>query len=139
MPVSVRRAIVRAVEDQGMSYEQAAELLGIGRATVSRVLRRNRKTGRVDPSPRGGGRRSPIHGKVARLLQSIVTNMPDATVAELTAALMKRGKVETSRSAVLRAIHRLGFTLKKSPSPRWSATRPSTDGSGARSARSSRR
>jgi hypothetical protein len=40
--------------------------------------------------------------------------MPDATVAELTAALWGRTGLETSRSSVLRALHRQGYSRKKS-------------------------
>ena len=123
----IRRAIVRAVKHDGLTYAQTAKLLGVGEATVSRILRLHRDTGRVDPRPRRGGNYSAIQGRIARLLQSIVSNMPDATVAELTEALVSRGRVETSRSSVQRALHRLGYSRKKSPSSRWSATRQSTD------------
>jgi hypothetical protein len=50
----MRRAMVRAVEDNGMSYDETAVV--------------------------GGGRRSPILGKIAGLLRSIVMGMPAATV-----------------------------------------------------------
>jgi transposase len=125
-PEQLRRAIVRAVRQRGLTYKQAAELLGVGEATVSRVLRLHRETGTVKPRPKGGGNYSAIRGKVAQLLRSIVTSMPDATVAELTTALVGRGGIETSRSAVQRALRRLGYSRKKSPSSLWSATRPST-------------
>jgi transposase len=121
VPVEVRKAIVRAVEQQGMTYQATADLLGIGYATVNRVLSRYRKTKQVDPLPKGGGRKSPIHGRIADLLTQIVTTMSDATVEELTAALQTRAKVSTSRSAVQRALHRLGFSRKKSRSWRRSA------------------
>lgn len=125
VPIEVRRAIVRAVEQRGMTYQATADLLDVGYATVNRVLARYRKTKQVDPLPKGGGRKSPIHGRIAELLTQIVTTMSDATVEELTAALQKRAKVSTSRSAVQRALHRLGFSRKKSRSWRRSATAPS--------------
>jgi transposase len=139
IPVQVRKAIVRAVEDKGLTYQEAADLLGVGRATVSRVLSRHRKTGRVEPLPKGGGWASPIEGRIAELLKRIVAEMSDATVAELTEALIDRGQINTSRSSVNRALHRLGYSRKKSPSWRWSATPQRTDGSGGNSARISRR
>jgi transposase len=118
----VREAIVRSVEQQGLSYQATADLLGVGYATVNRVLSRYRKTKRVDPLPRGGGRVSPIHGRIAELLIKMVSAMSDATVEELTAALRKKAKISTSRSAVQRALHRLGFSRKKSRSWQRSAT-----------------
>jgi transposase len=122
--IEVRKAIVRAVEQRGMTYQETADLLDVGYATVNRVLARYRRTKRVDPLPRGGGRKSLIHGRVAALLTQIVTTMSDATVEELTAVLQKQAKISASRSAVQRALHRLGFSRKKSRSWRRSATPP---------------
>ena len=137
--VEVRRAIVRLREEEDLPYEEIAAMLGIGRATVNRVLRRHRETGDVQPLPRGGGNRSPIHDRVAQLLSAIVMRMPEATVAELTEALMTRASITTSRSAVLRALTRLGYSKKRLRSWRASATRRSTGGAVESSARTSRR
>jgi transposase len=139
VPVQVREAIVRAVEEQKLTYEATAELLGVGYATVNRVLSRYRRTKSVALLPRGGGWVSPIRGRIAELLDKIVSAMSDATVEELTAALQKKARIRTSRSAVQRALHRLGYTRKKSPSWQRSATRPNGGGSGESSARASRR
>lgn len=107
-----------------MTYQATADLLDVGYATVNRVLARYRKTKQVAPLPKGGGRKSPIHGRIAELLTQIVTTMSDATVEELTVALQRRAKVSTSRSAVQRALHRLGFSRKKSRSWRRNAIAP---------------
>ncbi|MBX5484936.1 MAG: transposase [Myxococcaceae bacterium] len=121
-PEKLRIAIVRAFHEQGMSYKEIAELLGIGEATVSRVLRRYRETGSVEPRPRGGGNFSPISGTAAAQLSALVEERPDMTLSELTEEFVKRTGVRTSRSSVGRALHRLGFTRKKSPSSRRSGT-----------------
>jgi transposase len=136
IPAPLRDAIVRAYAEGAGSYDEVAELLGVGRATVNRVLRLKRETGSVAPKPRGGGNPSPIHGRLADLLVAIVTKMPDATVAELTDELIARADLSTSRSSVLRALGRLGYSRKKSPSWQRSATRRSTASAAARSARS---
>jgi transposase len=136
IPRQVREAIVRSHQQNGLTYAETAALLGVGEATVSRILRRKRETGDVDPRPAGGGNWSPIVGRIARLLRSLVRDMPDATVRELTAALMSRGDVSTSRSVVQRALAREGFTRKKSPSSPKSATRRKTVGGDAPSERS---
>src|SRR6476646_169226 len=113
-------------------------MLGVGYATVSRVLRLHRETAAVTPRPRGGGNFSPLHGEVAKLLEKLVREMPDATVKELADALAARSSVTTSRSAVQRALARLGYSRKKSRSLPWSATRRSTASGAALSAPSSR-
>lgn len=121
----VRKAIVRAWHTEGLTYAQIAERLGVGEATVSRTLRLHRETGSVDPRPRGGGNRSPIRDEVATILQRIVEELPDATIDEVTEALMTRVDIDTSRSSVMRALQRLGFSRKKRPSPPSNATHPS--------------
>src|SRR5437764_8017788 len=105
--MKLREAVLRA-RAAGHSYEETAKLLGIGRATVNRILRLHRETDSLVPRPRGGGNVSPIHGAMAELLAAIISEMPDATVAELAATLMKRSRTATSRSAVQRALFRLG-------------------------------
>jgi transposase len=112
LPEKLRAAILRA-RDRGLTYAETADLLQIGEATVSRVLRLHRETGSITPRPISGGNRSPIHGPVADLLRRIVGEMPDATVEELTDVLIRRAKIDTSRSGVMRALHRLGYSRKK--------------------------
>lgn len=133
IPIKLREAIVRA-HANGMTYTGIATTLGVGYATVSRTLRLHREEKSVTPRPPGGGNFSPIRDHIADLLVAIVAEMSDATVAELTDVLMERAEIETSRSAVQRALGRLGFSRKKSPSWRRSATRQNTGGAGARSA-----
>jgi predicted transcriptional regulator len=65
-------------------YEQIAELLGIGRATVSRTLRLYRETGDLKRRPITGGNFSVFRDLVAELLMAIVETMPDVSIVELT-------------------------------------------------------
>jgi transposase len=133
---TVRAAIIRSVDDEHLTYEETAALLGVGRATVNRVLRLHRETGSVDAQPRGGGSPSPIVGEVADQLHEIVTSMPDGTVAEMMAVLVRRSGLETSLASMRRALERLGYSRKKRPSSPASATRRSTVKRAARFARS---
>lgn len=132
--IRVREAIVR-LYDERRTYAEIADLLAVGEATVSRVLRLHRETNALTPRPKGGGNRSPIHGRIATLLETILSKMPDATVIELTAALTKAADIETSRASVQRALARLGYSRKKRPSSQSSATRPSGKSTGASTAR----
>ena len=112
-PDRLRLAIVRLFNEEGRTYAEIAELLDVGEATVSRVLRRYRETGGVAPNAPGGGNFSPIKGKIAEALRRLVQATPDATVAELTAALVKSEGIATSVSSVKRALPRLGLSRKK--------------------------
>ena len=108
----IRRAVVRAFYGQGLSYEEISNLLAIGEATVSRVLRLYRETGSVEPKPRGGGHYSPIRAEVAENLVHLIEEHPDTSTPELTDLLTRAG-VRTSRSAVKRALRRLGYSKKR--------------------------
>ena len=113
IPLKLREAVLRA-RAEGRTYEETADLLAIGRATVNRNLRLHRETNSLEPRPRGGGNVSPIHGEQADLLAAIVAEMPDATVAELASVWSARSGISTSRSAVQRALARLGFSDSES-------------------------
>ncbi|MBN9687674.1 helix-turn-helix domain-containing protein [Corallococcus sp. NCSPR001] len=63
-PEKLRRAIVQAFYDKGLSYAQIVCLLGIGEATVSRLLRLYREAGNVMLGPsrsRSSLRGVPVH------------------------------------------------------------------------------
>ena len=111
----VRQAIIRAHE-RNLTYEEIAELLGVGRATVGRTLRLHRETGKVERRPAGGGNFSIFRGHVAELLLAIVEKMPDASIRELVRAFEQRSKLSTSTASIGRALRRLGYSRKKRPS-----------------------
>ncbi|NNC18520.1 winged helix-turn-helix domain-containing protein [Corallococcus exiguus] len=71
------------------------------------------------PRPKGGGRLSPIRGKVASELKRLVAQKPDATVRELVAELTARTGVATSRPSMQRTLHRLGFSHRKPHRQIW--------------------
>lgn len=131
----IREAIIRASRDQGLTYEAIADMLGIGRATVNRILRRHRETGGVAPLPRGGGNLSPIRGEAAIQLRALVASRPDLTAAELATELGQQFGVATSRSSVLRALARMDYTRKKSRSSPANGTRPRTSSAASSSRR----
>jgi transposase len=133
LDMRLREAIVTS-HAAGLTYEEIATQLGVGEASVSRILRLHRENASVAPRPRGGGNFSPIQGEVADLFVEIVEKLPDATIDELTSALLE-ASVKTSRSSVVRALARFGFSRKKRPSLPSSETRPNAVPIGRRSAR----
>jgi len=122
LDIRVREAIVKS-HAAGSTYAEIAAQLGVGEASVSRMLRLHREKDSVAPRPRGGGNFSPIQGEVADLFLKLVKEQPDATLDELTEALA-RANVKTSRSSVIRALERFGFSRRKRHSLPSSATRP---------------
>jgi len=120
LSVDLRERIVAAHARGGMTRQEVADLFQVGRATVSRLVRRFKDTGSVVPDPHGGGRAKRLSADDEEKLLVFVTERPDATIPELVVGLAERAGVRVSTSTMSRALARMGFTRKKS---RWS--RPS--------------
>lgn len=112
----LRQRIVDRYLRMNESYEQVAEHFQVGRATVNRVVNRLRKTGSVEPSPRGGGNPPRIGKAELPRLRELVAERPDRTAEELAREWHRRFGAALSRSSMVRALARAGLTLKKSPS-----------------------
>ena len=110
-PEQVRLAIVR-LQEAGHTYEEIADAMAVGTATVSRTLRRAREGRSLKPQPHRGGNPSPLNG-IEKEFKALVAEHSDATAEELAEMVTERWKIETSRSAVVRFLRRLGFTRKK--------------------------
>lgn len=130
------RAVAAYERDEGSLVEVAATY-EVSDRTLSDWVRLKEQTGSVKPRPRGGGRLSPIRGKVLEVLLGLVRELPDSTAQEHYEALVQRTQVATSRSAVVRALSRAGYSYKKSASRPPSRTARASSASG-RPSRSSR-
>jgi transposase len=86
----------------------------------------------------GGDRVSKVGPEDSERLLRLVDDLPDATIAELTAEYTSRHGVELSTSAMHRALERAGVTRKKKASSRRSRTAPESPTSARRSASSRR-
>jgi transposase len=100
----LRRKLVEAWQSWDGTQTELAELLGISRSWMQKVLRRFEQTGDLA---------APVyrHGPVSRLsekrLAALVALHPDATVAELGRRL------RVSASTVCRALQRMNLPRKK--------------------------
>jgi len=119
----LRQKVVDAVEERGETYEEAADRYEVGRASVSRWLRRLRETGSVAPAAMGGRRRG-LGPADVELVGELVKEAPDRTIAELKDAWRSpevtwafgseaAANKETSTGAISRALAKLGLTRKK--------------------------
>lgn len=111
--VDLRRAVVNAYQSGIGSYEKVAEVFCIGRATVNRVLRRHRESGDVLPHPHAGGQRAKIGLELAEDMANMIRQHPDWTIDEMTLYWKQTHDRNISRSAMVRALQRHGFTRKK--------------------------
>jgi len=118
----LREKIVRAY-DEGLGSQRAiAELFGVSRSFVEKLLQRRRLTGEVAPLPHGGGRKPLCDKKERELVARLIESQPDATLDELCTAVERKRKVRVSRPTMSRLLRRLGLPRKKSRSTPVSAT-----------------
>jgi transposase len=130
-----RERLLRAI-DAGLGQAEAARLFGVGTSTLKRWKRRRRDTGAVAPSPRRG--RPPTIGLDQQAaLEAQVRAAPDATLAAHCDAWEREQGARVSPATMSRALAKLGWPLKKRPSPPPSATRKNAP-PGARPPRTSR-
>jgi len=110
--VVFRERAVAAYNAGEGGYHELARVLGVGYRTLQRWIAQERATGSVAPRPNGGGWHCPIDLAV---LESVVREVPDATVAELCWLYNRRvpRAQRTTRTSFGRAMDRVGFVLKK--------------------------
>ncbi len=112
--VDLRERVVAAARDEELTQAALAARFRVSTGTVSNWLRRVEETGSVAPKPHGGGRKARVDEPGAQLLTDLVRGQNDRTLAELTALYQERTRVRLSRSALWRAVMRLGLKRKKS-------------------------
>lgn len=137
--MDLRRRIVAAYERKEGTYAELAQRFGVGEATVSRLLRRQREHGHLQPEAPGGGFPPRIADELLPDLVRLVAENPDATLDILVGRWVKKFGGELSRSSLLRALERAGVTRKKSGSGRPSNSAPTSARSGHLSSKPSPR
>jgi len=98
-------------------------MFGVGRASLSRWLRRQRETGDVLPKPRGGN--NPI-AVDQEWLRAHAEAHPDARLVDRIAAWAEHSGRKVSLGAMWAAMHRIGWTHKKKRRLPASGTKPPT-------------
>jgi transposase len=108
----LRHRIVAAYERGEGSQRQIAERFAVGEATVERLVRLKRETGTLDPKPHAGGWTPALTEADRPNLLAAFEREPDLRQQDLAERLTAEGR-RISRSAVGRALKRLGITRKK--------------------------
>ena len=112
LSTDLRERVVLAV-DGGMSRRRAAELFGVSAATAIRWVDQWRRTGRVEPKPQGGDKRSHVIEVHAEEVLALIDETPDITLAEIAVHLHERHGLKVAHSTVWRLLDRHGMTVKK--------------------------
>lgn len=112
----LREKIARAYDDGIGSQRAIAELFGVSRSFVEKLLHRRRTTGEITALPHGGGRKPLCQEKEQRLVRHHIEKQPDATLDELCEALERKHQLQLSRPTMSRLLQRLDLGRKKSRS-----------------------
>ena len=105
----LRERVVRACDEGRGTRRQIAALFGVSTAWIRRLLQRRRETGSFAAKPHAGGPPPKMTPGRCDRLAVLVTEQPDATLAELRDRL----GAAVHRSTVARALARLDLTVKK--------------------------
>ena len=117
----LKERLVRAVAD-GQPMREAARRFGVAVTTVKRAVVQQRETGSLARKPIPGCPRR-IGAAQEVVLRARLEAVPDATVLEHCAWWAEHEGQQLSEATMWRAIHRLGWTHKKSHWQPVSATR----------------
>jgi transposase len=107
--LDLRRRVAAALDDHEGSQRQIARRFRVSRSFVSRLLRRRRQTGSLDPKAHGGGHPPALTPEQRETLRQLVRQQPDATLDELR----QRLGVSCSLAALCRALKTLKLPRKK--------------------------
>ena len=121
IPVPMRRRILQLYE-KGKSTREIAQVFGFCVAAVRRVRQQFQQRGTLEPRTRRSGRRALLTKERKQRLEKLLSEQPDATLAELGARLDRPFRTST----VDLWLRRLGWRYKKNSGRR--RTRPARRG-----------
>ena len=130
LSVDLRRRVVSAVGEEGMSCRAAARRFGISFASAIRWVAALRERGSCAPLPMGGDTRSKRVEAHADYLVRLHRREPDLTLAEICARLERARGEKASPSMIWRFFDRHDITLKKSRRMRANRTGPTSSNGG---------
>ncbi len=109
----VRKRVVDAVVEEGMSRNAAAKRFGVSIASAIRWVWRFHATGGVSPAPTGGDQRSDRIEAHRDYLFGLIRRQPDITLLEIQERLIANCGERFSSSVIWRFFDRHEITFKK--------------------------
>ena len=109
----LRVRVVSAV-DEGLSGRAAAERFGVGVSSAIRWVAQHRQTGSIGPGKPGGNQRSHRIDAHKALVEGLLAEQSDVTLAEIADYLGQTVGYRPAVSVVCRFCQRHDITLKKS-------------------------
>jgi putative transposase len=112
--MDLRARVVAAVEEQGLSRNQAAARFGVAVSTAIHWVRRYRTTGSAAPSKIGGYKKRVLRGEHAEWLIARCREK-DFTISQLVAELREVRALKVDRRQVWEFLHAEQLSFKKKP------------------------
>jgi transposase len=110
--LDLRDRVVAAVEEDGLSRNQAAARFGVAVSTAVHWVRRYRTTGSVAPSKIGGYKPKTLRGEHAEWLIARCREKP-FTLSQLVEELRDQRGLKVDRHSVWSFVHAEGLSYKK--------------------------
>jgi transposase len=117
----LRKKIVAAIEQRGMSKAEAARTFGVNLSSVKRYDRTVRQGGSLTPK-KSPGRTRKVDQKAQVLLKEDVKERPGATISQRRRFLEHITGKDLRDSTIRRLMKRLGFSQKNGQWGRWNET-----------------
>jgi transposase len=114
LSLDLRRRVVSAVRDEGLSHRAAAARFKVSAASISRWRALERHSGDLTPGPLGGDRRSAAIEAHAGAIMRIFAGRRDMTIEELRGELAGQG-LRFGYGTLWRFFARHQLTRKKRP------------------------
>jgi transposase len=114
LSADLRKRVVEAVVQGGMSRNAAAKRFGVSIASAVRWMQRFETTGEISPAPTGGDHRSGRVEAHRDYLLGLIRRQPDMTLLEMQERLIANCGERFSSSVLWRFFDRHGITFKKS-------------------------
>lgn len=113
--VELREKIVAAHIQKNISIRKVADIFSVSKSLVQKLVKQQKLEGNLQPKPRGKPQKSHLTNADIEL-RELVEAYPDATLIELCELFADKTSNWVGRSAMCRALQRLGLNRKKKQS-----------------------
>lgn len=111
----LRSRVIEAVEEERLTFREAAERFKVGKSWVFKIIHRFRETGDAGAYLPIGEHAPALDDAAREQLRNWLREQPDLTQQELADRFAAQG-ISVDRSTVGRTLREMGWTRKKSPS-----------------------
>jgi transposase len=109
-PVELRERVVEAVDERHGTVAEIAQIFGVTARYIYKLLKQRHERGDLAPLSHGGGARPKLSEEQKQRVVTLVTKVPDATLAALREEIEKKLRVEVSMGTLWNLLDSLRLT-----------------------------